>query len=304
MGGSTLSSLSMSQRSESTDSSKLKGKKDEKAEEKKEKQRQLYKTVYIILGFGILIIIISIIFLVIENIKNTQFKNLVYLFNTFHIYKRGIETLPLTILANYKFQIDEMKYNNLFEEYSNNLGKKYNSLSQLNLSTFLLIDAQEQLSSIITSFNDYQKELYSLGEELSNKIENLMGKTYKLKVEEDKLFFYKLDINILSIGREYLNILTALLENNNFTEIYFQLMSAGDLVDNMRTIYRSNSGDINSLGKNMILLLLTYPFLHNGLFTISSLILNKGYNIVNSIKNTYIVFYCVLLILHLILLFI
>ena len=304
MAGSTLSSLSMSKRSESTDSSMHKGKKDGKAEEKREKQQRLYKTVYIILGFGILIIIISIIFLIMEDIENNKFKEIINLFHTFHIFKRGIETLPLSILANYKFQIGDIKANNLFEEYSNNLGKKYNSLSQLNLSTILLIDAQEKLPTIIESFNDYQKELNSLDEDFSSKIIKLMGKSYKLKIEEDKLFFYKLDISILSIGREYLNILSIILENNNFTKTYFQLLSAGDLVGNLRTVYRSNSGEINNLSKNMILLLLTYPFLHNGLFTISSIILDYAYNIVYKIYIIYIIFYCVLLVLHLILLFI
>ena len=304
MAGSILSSLSISKRSESMDSSRQKGKKGEKAEEKKEKQQQLYKTVYIILGFGILIIIISVIFLIMEDVENVTFKNLVHLFHTFHIFKRGIETLPLAILANYKYQINETQYNNLFEEYSSILGKKYNILSKVNLSTILLIDTQGKLSSIIESFNEYQKELYNLEEGLSRSIKDLSGKSYKIKVEDDKLFFYKLDVTLLSVAREYLNVLSVLLEDNAFTNTYFHLLSAGELIGNQRIIYRSNSGEVNDLSKNMLLLLLTYPFLHNGLFSIAGLIFNQAYNIVNKIYVIFIIFYCILLVLHLILLFI
>ena len=304
MAGSIMSALSISKRSESMDSSKQKGKKGEKAEEKKEKQQQLYKTVYIILGFGILIIIISVIFLIMEDIENIKFKNLIHLFHTFHIFKRGIETLPLAILANYKYQIDNITTNNLFEDYSYSLGLKYNILSKVNLSTIILIDTQEKLFSISESFNDYQKELYNLEEGLSKSIKSLMGKSYKIKVESDILYFYKLDVSLLSISREYLNVLTALLKNNDFTDTYFHLLSAGELIGNQRIIYRSNSGVVNELSKNMLLLLLTYPFLHNGLFSIAGLIFNQAYNIVNKIYVIFIIFYCILLVLHLILLFI
>ena len=301
MAGSLLSSASFSKTSESMESSKQKGKKDEKAEEKKAKQQQLYKTVYIILGFGIMLIIISIIFLIMENMQNAKFKNLIQLFHTFHIFKRGIESLPLTILANFKYKIDDYQTNNLFDDYSYNLGQNHTLMSQTNLSHILLLDAQDQLSSIIEAFNNYLKELHSLEKGLSNKITNLMGKSYKLKVVDDKLFFYKLDTSLISIAREYLNVLSILLENNTFVDTFFYLMSAGDLVGNLRTMERSNSGTLGKMSKNMILLLLTYPFLHNGLFTISSFILNQAENVVKSITNIYIIFYAILFVLHLIL---
>ena len=300
MAGSIMSSASYS-RTSSMDSSKQKGKKDEKAEEKKAKQQQLYKTVYIILGFGIMLIIISVIFLIMENIENNNFKNSIELFHTFHIFKRGIETMPLTILANYKYEIISITTNNLYEDYCKDLGKKYDLLSKVPLSEILLIDTQEKLSTIISSFNDYQKEIHLLGEDISKQIADLKGVSYKLKVEGDKLFFYKLEISLISLGREYLNILSVLLENNAFLDIFFSMMSSGPLVNNVRTMDRSRIGEISELKKNMILLLLTYPFLYNGLFTISTFILDQADRIVKSITYIYIIFYTILFILHLIL---
>ena len=301
MAGSLLSSASFSKTSESMESSKQKGKKDEKTEEKKAKQQQLYKTVYVILGFGILLIIISIIFLIMENLQNSKFRNLVKLFHTFHIFKRGIESLPLTILSNYKYEIEDVHTNNLFDDYSYNLGKKHDLMSKTNLSYILLLDAQAKLSSIINAFNDYLKELHKLERDLSNRITNLIGKSYKLKVVDDKLYFYKLDTALISIGREYLNILSILLEENAFLNTSFYLMSAGALEGNLRHMDRSNIRIVDKMSKNMILLLLTYPFLHNGLFTISSFILNQSENVVKSITTIYIIFYAILFILHLIL---
>lgn len=301
MAGSIMSSASFTKASDSMDSTRNKGKKDEKAEEKKIKQQQLYKTVYIILGFGIMLIIISVIFLIMENIENIKFKELIDLFHTFHIYKRGIESMPLTILANYKYQIDDIQTNNLFKDYTKEIGSKYNLLNKVLLSDLLLTDTQNKLSSIITSFNDYQKELHNLEEGLSNTITGLQGKSYKLKVEEDKLYFYKLDVSLISIGREYLNVLSILLNNNSFTGTHFYLMSAKELVGNMRTVARSRTGEVSILNKNMILLLLTYPFLHDGLFKISNFILDQERKTVLKITTIYIIFYSILFVLHLIL---
>ncbi len=300
MAGSIMSSASFSKTS-SMDSSRQKGKKDEKAEEKKAKQQQLYKTVYVILGFGIMLIIISIIFLVLENIENTKFTNSIQLFHTFHIFKGGIETMPLTILSNYKYEINNIKSNNLFEEYCKNLGSNYDLMSKVYLNRILLIDTQEKLSSIMTSFNEYQKEIHLLGEDISKKIESLKGNSYKLNIIEQNMFFYKFETSLTSLGREYLNILSILLENNSFIGEYFNLMSAGPEVGNTRTVERSNKGELNELNKNMILLLLIYPFLYNGLFTISNFILRQADTIVKSITSIYIIFYSILFVLHLIL---
>ena len=69
----------------------------------------------------------------------------------------------------------------------------------------------------------------------------------------------------------------------------------------MRTVARSRTGEVSILNKNMILLLLTYPFLHDGLFKISNFILDQARKTVLKITTIYIIFYSILFVLHLIL---
>ena len=79
--------LSVSKESSIGESLRARGKKDEKMEEKKLKRQKLFKSVYIILGFGIMLICISVIFLILENMENTKFQSLINLFYIFHIFK-------------------------------------------------------------------------------------------------------------------------------------------------------------------------------------------------------------------------
>ena len=294
--------LSVSKASSIGESLRARGKKDDKMEEKKLKRQKLYKSVYIILGFGIMLIVFSVIFLILEDSENSKFKKLIDLFYTFHIFKRGIESIPLTILSNYKYGVDDYISENIFENYSRILGEKYPSLREPLLSQVLLKESELKLMTVIQSFNNYLKELHSIEKSLSNQITDLMGISYKLEVHDEYILLYKLPVSIITLGREYLNDLSILLNNNSFLGDYFVLLSKGEPVNNITTVKRSTKGELSMTGKNMILTILTYPFLHDGLIKISNFILNKASDIVVKITNIYIIFFSILLFLHVVLL--
>ena len=294
--------LSVSKASSIGESLRARGKKDDKMEEKKLKRQKLYKSVYIILGFGILLIGISVIFLILEDSENIKFKKLIDLFYIFHVFKRGIESIPLTILANYKYNI----YGNLTEDiyrlYSEKLGEKYPVLQNPVLSDLLLLDASTKLVTVIQSFNNYLKELHSIEENLSNQITNLMGKSYKIEVMNERILLYNLPTSIITIGREYLNSLSILLDNNSFLTENFILLTKAAPYNNITCVNRDSKDELSMTGKSQILLLLIYPFLHDGLTKISDFILDKSNDIVHRITNIYIIFFCILLFFHVILL--
>jgi hypothetical protein len=274
-------------------------------EEKKLKRQKLFKSVYIILGFGIMLICISVIFLILENMENTKFQSLINLFYIFHIFKRGIESIPLTIISNFKYSLDDRLSENLFANYSKNLGKKYPLLAKPLINEVILKDSELKLKTVIQSFNKYLKELHSIEENLSNIITDLMGSSYKIEVHEDKIVLFKLPTSIITVGREYLNALSILLNDNAFLDNYFILLSRGDNDNgNTTSVKRSTKGELSMTGKNMILVILIYPFLHDGLIKISEFILDKSNDIVFKIAKVYIIFFSILLILHIILLII
>ena len=297
--------LSVSKASSVGESLRARGKKDEKMEEKKLKRQQLYKTVYIILGFGIMLIAISVIFLILEDSENSKFKNLINLFYTFHIFKRGIESIPLTILSNYKYGVDDFISENLFEVHAKKLGEKYPLLNNPLLTDILLKDSQLKLDTVIKSFNNYLKELHSIETSLSNTITDLIGHSYQVQERNDSIILYNIPTSIITVGRQYLNALWILLNNDSFVSYHYVLLSqAEERPDGTTTIKRSNSGEITMAGKNMILTVLIYPFLHDGLIQISTFILEKSNDIVVKITKVYIIFFSILLILHAILLII
>ena len=298
--------LSASKTSSVGESIRTRGKKDEKTEEKKLKRQQLYKTVYIILGFGIMLIAISVIFLVLEDNENVKYKNLINLFYTFHIFKRGIESIPLTILSNFKYGVDDFYSENLFEVHAKKLGEKYPLLSKPLLTDVLLKDSELKLSTVIQSFNNYLKELHSIEESLSNTITDLVGRSYKIEVHNEDIKLYNIPTSIITVGREYLNTLQILLKNNSFLSDYFVLLSKREQKYNdvISSIKRSTIGELSMTSKHMILTVLIYPFLHDGLIKISTFILEKSNEIVVKITKVYIIFFCILLILNIILLII
>ena len=295
--------LSVSKASSIGESLRNRGKKDEKMEEKKIKRQQLYKTVYIILGFGIMLIAISVIFLILEDQENSKFKNLINLFYIFHVFKRGIESIPLAIISNYKYSVDEAVSENLFQEYSELLGEKYEILKKPLLSDILLKDSEIKLETVIQSFNNYLKELHSIEKSLSNTISNLIGRSYKIEIREEDIVLYNIPTNIITVGREYLNALSILINDNSFLNDSYILLSRQDSKYNNEIIVRrSTKGEVSMTGKSMILTILIYPFLHDGLIKISEFILDKSNDIVVKITKVYIIFFSVLLILHVILL--
>ena len=95
------------------------------------------------------------------------------------------------------------------------------------------------------------------------------------------------------------------MNDNAFLDNYFILLSKDDNDnDNTTSVKRSTKGKLSMTGKHMILVILIYPFLHDGLIKISEFILDKSNDIVAKITKVYIIFFSILLILHIILLII
>ena len=165
---------------------------------------------------------------------------------------------------------------NQFELYAKKLGEKYPLLSNPLLTDVLLKDSGLKLATVQQSFNNYLKELHSIEENLSNTITNLVGHSYKIEVHDYDIKLYNIPTSLITVGREYLNALSILLNQNSFLNDSFVLLSQGRQgSDGTSMIKRSSSGKLSMTGNNMIITVLIYPFLHDGLIKISTFILEK-----------------------------
>ena len=300
LGASTLSSASLSGSAQSTRSSLQRGKKGGKGDEKHKRSEELKRYTIIILTFGAFLIMITILFLVLETKQNNNFMSLFNLFEIFKRFKRGVESSPLSLLSNYKYYDKEnTNGTNVYELYSKEISEYDHAFIQLPIYLLIQAEIKSKYGKIMLAFDDYKKSMFKLGSKISGQISALTGYSYSFIQENNKLRFIKQPTNLIDLIRQYNNIIVTLLENNAFSHEIFSLINMGPLEGNSRSIYlQDDELDVNQNTKDMLLLLLMYPFMHEGLKDTSHLIENLFHNSLSNIEKYLIFFFTILLIFH------
>ena len=304
LAASTLSSASFSGSAQSTRSSLAKGKKGTKNDDKNKRVENLKRYTVIILMFGSFLILIAIIFLILEIRQNNNFQSLFTLFETFKRFKRGVESSPLNLLTNYRyFDNNNINGSNIYEIYSE-LITNYNPIfKEFKLNEIVLKEISGKYGKIMAAFDNYKKSMFKLGSKVSNEISSLPGFTYSLVEDGGGLKFIKTQTNLIDLIRQYNNIIVSLLENHALEKEIFSLLTFEDLENNSgnnsKHIKLQKEGKIESVNtKDMLLLTLMYPFLHDGLKETSYLIEKLFDSSLKNIQNYLIIFYVLLLVLH------
>ena len=299
LAASTLSS-SFSGSAQSTGSSLLKGKKGSKNDEKNKKSEELKRYTIIILSFGSFLIMITILYLILEISQNNNFQSLFNLFEIFKRFKRGIESSPLSLLTNYRyFDLDNENGTNVYEIFSEEISINKPIFKKCLLYEVILTEIKVKYEKIMEAFDNYKKSMYKLGSKVSNEISALEGFTYTLLDDINGLKISKKKTNLIDLIRQYNNIIVSLLENSAIKTEIFSLISFGELEDDSRKIIPENNNITITINKkDMLLLILMYPFIHDGLKETSHLIEKLFDNSLSIIENYLIIFYVILLILH------
>ena len=170
---------------------------------------------------------------------------------------------------------------------------------------YVIIDElKAKFGNVMNSFDNYKKFMFKLGSQVSGEISALRGYSYSLVEEANGLKFIRKETNLIDLIRQYNNIIVSLLENDAYEEEY-SLLTFGELENNSRKLILQNEKtEINSNTKDMLLLILMYPFIHDGLKQTSHLIEKLFDSSLSNIENYLIIFYVILLVLHFFLLFI
>ena len=300
LGASTLSSASLSGSAQSTRSSLQRGKKGGKGDEKHKRSEELKRYTIIILTFGAFLIMITILFLVLETRQNNNFMSLFNLFETFKLFKRGVESSPLSLLSNYRYYDTENKNGtNVYELYANEISAYDDTFTKLPIHLLIQAEIKSKYGKIMLAFDDYKKSMFKLGSKISGQISALNGFSYSFIEENNKLRFIKQRTNLIDLIRQYNNIIVTLLENNAYSQEIFSLINMGPPDGNSRSIYLQDDAlDVNQNTKDMLLLLLMYPFMHDGLKDTSHLIEKLFDDSLSTIEKYLIFFFTVLLIFH------
>ena len=298
LGASTLSSASFSGSAKSTRSSLTKGRKGNKTDEKNKRSEELKRYTIIILLFSVFLILITLLFLILEIRQNNNFQSLFNLFETFKRFKRGVESSPLSLLTNFRYYNgSEGAGNNIYEMFSNEMASKSDIFKQIPIYRVVLDEIKAKYSKVMEDFDNYKKSMFKLGSEVSSEISEIQGLSYTI-VEENGIKLIRKETNLIDLIRRYNNIIVSLLENGALYNEIFLLINIGEMKNSTRDITLQADLEITSNKKDMILLILMYPFIHDGLIETSSLIKKLFDNSLKNIEKFLIIFYALLLILH------
>ena len=297
---STLSLASFSGSALSTNSSLQKGRKEVKNDEKNKRAEELKRYTIIILIFSLFLIMICFLFLILGIRQNNNFQELFNLFDKFKRFKRGAESSSLSLVSNYKYYSTENPNGtNMFQKYSERVENIDPILKEVPVYLLLQKEIEMKYSKIMNDFYEYKKEMFIMGSDVSEHISSIKGYSYSLIEDNDGLFFVRRKTDLMDLIRQYNNIIITFLENKAYTEELFSLVTIGKRIgDSAYLDFYNLNQTIDSELKDMILLILMYPFIHEGLKETSYLIEELFDNSLKTIEEYLIVFYIILLLLH------
>ena len=296
---STLSLASFSGSALSTNSSLQRGKKEVKNDEKNKRAEELKRYTIIILIFSLFLIMICIIFLVLGINQNNNFQELFNLFDKFKRFKRGAESSSLSLVSNYKYySTQNPNGTNMFQKYSESVKDVDIILEQVPIYKLIQTEIKMKYSKIMNDFYEYKKEMFILGSDVSEHISSISGYSYSL-IEDNGLYFVKRKTDLIDLIRQYNNIIVTFLQNGTYTKELFSIVNIGERKNGSAYLYFYNENEVIDPDlKSMILLILMYPFIHEGLKQTSYLIEELFDNSLKTIEEYLIIFYIILLLLH------
>ena len=288
-----------------------KGKQSDKNYERIKSLKTINRFTLIILLFDIFLIILSIFFLILEVKEYNFFKNILDLFQTFKIFKRGIESASCSLVLNYKFiqEIDNKTKDvlstiNIYENYSNTIMKQFPSMNSLQ-KIYKVIQAEIYGKNpyIVESFNKYLTELFKINNKAINRIKDLQGFYVSLQ-KEDKITLYLSYSNFISLCREYNNFLSNLLLDNIYLTQNISLLNLEMVNELNYNIHSQYDFEFTSTIKYMILLVFVYPSIHIGLAESSYFMQQEFHNSIDFMEKFMIIFFILFMSLHIILIII
>ena len=296
---STLSLASFSGSAISTNSSFAKGKKEVKNDEKNKRAEELKRYTIIILVFSLFLIMICFIFLILGIRQNNNFQELFNLFDKFKRFKRGAESSSLSLVSNYKYySSDNHLGTNMFQRYTESVENIDEIFKSVPIYKLIQTEIRMKYDKIMNDFYDYKKEMFTLGSDVSEHISRIEGYSYSL-IEDNGLYFVKRKTDLIDLIRQYNNIIVGFLQNGFYTDEVFCLVNIGERINGSAYLYFYNPNqEINPNIKNQVLLILMFPFIHDGLKQNSYLIEDLFDNSLLTIENYLIIFYIILLLFH------
>ena len=304
--GTTMDSMSVSCSSSissktSSFATKIKMKKISTIEKTGIKNINLF--VRLISSFLIILVIISIIFLSLVVVQDKKFESLFFLFQKYKYYKRGIEIEPLRLFANiclYRIRFGDCI--NFYSNYSENIAARNPSMENVQrINEVIYYQFQASFSSIQIALYQFQKDSFSIHIDELNAIYNYNTSIYTLEEGVDgNLNTIEIKNNFFDALKVYHNFFSQIIERGNLMKtpikfVHFDVNTAKLDPDTL------SFEDLNNDSKYIYQIILNYPSIHKTIIDVQDMIESGFEKFLNSIENIIIIFFVILVVLHILL---
>lgn len=264
---------------------------------RKEKSQQVRSFTFSILGFGLIIIIITLLFLILEVNQNSTFQSLFQLFQAFKYFKRHVECIPLSIVSNLCYENEDGTCKYYYENYASKI-KEENSIMNALPSITDVINAEVSCKSneVMRNFNIFLNGMHELNYDEINQVGTMVVNLNDIKIVNDKLQIETINTTFIDLIRTYNNYQTALVTTSSYKNERIKLM-----LINENQVITSENGSITEAKRNVYRLILNYPHVHKSILKSSSIIETSFQNALTAINSILTGFFFPLLVFHLLL---
>ena len=276
-----------------------------KIEDKKKRYKQIQNFTFSILIYGFFLVALTIIFLITVFKENNIFKSLFQLFQSFKRFQREIEKAPLMILSNFCYYKENSECVNYYEYYSDYMKKMHINLQNITLiNKVIQMDLPTRYQIAVESFQTFEKEIFKIKAQRIEKIKTFKIEKFKLFIFQKNIYVERSILQFIDLIREFNNWISLVVHNDDYLNETFALLNFGKNEKYEYIITSDNNTDITQIRKNMYLILLNYPVIHNGLEITCSIIQEDFQLALKMLKGYLLGFFLGLSFLHIILLII
>lgn len=281
----------------------LKGRKNLRGSQKKIRYKQVSNFTIFIICFGLFLTIITLLFFILAATKNNTFQSLFKLFQTYRFYKRGVQSAPLSILSNncYHHNSSETCYN-YYKFYSEYMTTTFPDLKgEPLISEVIQEEIKHKFLSVLSTFDQFQKEIFTFNFKSINKINNLYAGLKIIIEDNGKFIISEKNISVVDMMKTYNNYIINLVTDNIYSTEPFFIIDLQKEDGRTLMVSKNTNKELTNTQSLIYLLLINFPFLNRQMGLVSDFIVVEFNSYLSQLKTILYSFSILLISLNIIL---
>jgi hypothetical protein len=140
------------------------------------------------------------------------------------------------------------------------------------INKVIQMDLPTRYQIAVESFQTFEKEIFKIKAQRIEKIKTFKIEKFKLLIFQKNIYVERSILQFIDLIREFNNWISLVVHNDDYLNETFALLNFGKNEKYEYIITSDNNTDITQIRKNMYLIILNYPVIHNGLEITCSII--------------------------------